>query len=310
MTASTFTPRSAGDGAPPPRPDFSNWGRWGAADEAGAANQITPERLLAALAMPTEGRVVPLGQVIGDRKAPRTGGVAQHFMQNDAGDYLAGATAPQGFKAAADHIGMNVHGASTHLDALGHVWYDDSLFNGFPQETVRSSGLKRLGIDKAPPFLTRGVLVDLPRHQGVEHLAPGHEITAAEIEDCCAAEGLEIRAGDAVLVRTGWINTWDSTEVAYGGDRPGIGLDASVFLAERDIALVGADNSGVEVIPWAPGTCCPVHQFLIRDCGIYLLEFLDLEELSAQGRGEFLFVAVPLRIRGGTGSPISPVAVL
>lgn len=306
----TWAPRAASDGERPPRPEFSNWSRWGEEDEAGAANHLSPAAVLEALRLPKTGEIIPLSQVIGDRHAPRNGPPAQHFMLNDAGDYLAGAKAPEGFQAAADHTSWSTHGALTHLDALGHVWYDDTLYNGYSQVAVRSNGLRRLGIDKAPPMLTRGVLVDVARRAGVPHLAPGYEITADDIRATLDADGTELRAGDAVLIRTGWINTWESAEVSYHGDRPGIGLDASEFLARSDVTLVGADNSGVEVIPWATGTVCPVHQFLIRDCGIYLLEFLDLEALSATGTVEFLFSANPLRIRGATGSPIAPIAVI
>lgn len=305
-----WTPRAAADGETPARPEFSNWGRWGDADESGAGNHITPASILAALRLPQTGEVVALSQVIGDRHAPRNGAPPQHFMLNDAGDYLAGAKAPQGFQAAADHISMATHGAVTHLDAIGHVWYDDTLYNGYSHVAVRSSGLRKLGIEKAPTFLTRGVLIDVARHRGVEHLDPGYEITAADLQEVLEASGTTLEPGDSVLIRTGWINVWESAEIAYHGDRPGIGLDASEFLARADVSLVGADNSGVEVLPWATGTVCPVHQFLIRDCAIYLLEFLDLEALSATGRAEFLFIASPLRIRGATGSPIAPVAVL
>jgi len=305
-----WAPRAADEGATPERPAFSNWGRWGDGDESGAGNHITPASILSALRLPQTGEVVPLSQVVGDRRSPRNGPPPQHFMLNDAGDYLAGAKAPSGFQAAADHISLATHGAVTHLDALGHVWYDDTLYNGYSQVAVRSSGLRKLGIEKAPSFLTRGVLVDVAAHKGVDHLPAGYEITAADIADTLAASGVTLQAGDAVLIRTGWITVWESAETPYHGDRPGIGLDASEYLARADVALVGADNSGVEVLPWAPGTVCPVHQFLIRDCGIYLLEFLDLEALSTTGRAEFLFVASPLRIRGATGSPIAPVAVL
>lgn len=305
-----WAPRAAADGETPERPEFSNWGRWGDEDESGAGNHVTPASILAALRLPQTGEVVALSQTIGDRHAPRNGAPPQHFMLNDAGDYLAGAKAPQGFQAAADHMSWATHGAVTHLDALGHVWYDDTLYNGYSHVAVRSSGLRKLGIDKAPTFLTRGVLIDVARHRGVEHLEPGYEITSADLQEVLGVSGMTLQPGDAVLIRTGWINVWESEDVAYHGDRPGIGLDASEYLARADVSLVGADNSGVEVLPWAAGTVCPVHQFLIRDCAIYLLEFLDLEALSATGRAEFLFIASPLRIRGATGSPIAPVAVL
>lgn len=305
-----WAPRAATEGETPARPEFSNWKRWGEDDEAGAGNHLTPASILAALRLPRTGEVVQLSQVIGDRKSPRNGAPPQHFMIHDAGDYLAGSPAPGGFQTAADHMSWATHGSVTHLDSLGHVWYDDTLYNGYSQTGVRSNGLRKLGIDKAPSFLTRGVLVDVARSHGVEYLPAGYEITAADIGATLAESGTTLQPGDAVLLRTGWINTWESDDVAYHGDRPGIGLDASEFLAKADVALVGADNSGVEVLPWAAGTVCPVHQFLIRDCGIYLLEFLDLEELSSKGVVEFLFIASPLRIRGATGSPIAPVAVL
>jgi kynurenine formamidase len=310
VSTSTFRPRATSEGEVPARPDFSNWGRWGDDDEAGAANHLTPARMLAALALPRTGQVIHLGQLIGDPKAPRTKAPAVHLMHMDGGDYLAGAPALSGFQTAGDYLALDVHGATTHIDAIGHAWYGDRLYNGYPQTVARSNGLRKLGIDKTPPLITRGVLIDLPRVLGVDRLEPGHEVTAAEIKRCLTAEGVELAAGDAVLLRTGWITAWQDDSVQYHGDRPGIGLDASQFLARQDIALAGADNSGVEVIPWARGTVCPVHQFLLRDCGICLLEFLDLEELAARRTPTFLFIAVPLRLRGGTGSPISPIAVL
>ncbi|MCR2824093.1 cyclase family protein [Microbacterium sp. zg.Y909] len=308
--SAAWNPRASEEGETPPRPELSNWGRWGEDDEAGAANLLSPEVLLAALTLPRSGEVVQLSQVIGDPKAPRNGAPPQHFMLHDAGDYLAGAKAPSGFQTAVDHLSWATHGSVTHLDALGHVWYDDQMFNGYDHRAARSNGLRRLGIDKAPPFIGRGVLIDIAKTKGVTRLDPGYEVTAADIEEALQSAGEALQAGDCVLIRTGWITAWESDDVRYHGDRPGIGLDAAEYLARHDVALVGADNSGVEVIPWAPGTVCPVHQFLIRDCGIYLLEFLDLEELSRRDATAFLFIASPLRIRGGTGSPIAPVAVL
>lgn len=310
MSTSKFSPRAAADGETPPRPEYSNWGRWGADDEQGAANHSTPASVLAALSLAQSGEIVPLGQVVGDRDAPRNGPPPQHFMMRDAGDFLAGMKAPSGFQSATDHLSLAVHGGTTHLDALGHVWYGDTLYNGYPHTNVRSGGLRKLGIDKAPPLVSRGVLVDLPRHRGVERLPAGCEITAADIAEVLEADRIALEAGDAVLIRTGWITAYTDPDAEYHGDRPGIGLDAAEYLARADVTLVGADNSGVEVIPWAPGTVCPVHQFLIRDCGIYLLEFLDLEELSRRRATSFLFIALPLRLRGATGSPISPIAVL
>lgn len=305
-----FQPRAASGPREIEMPSFSNWGRWGDADEIGAANHLDASAVVRAAGLVRRGVAVRLGQVLGDRNSPRTRESFSHFMMRDGGDYLAGLAAPEGFKAATDHISLPIHGATTHLDALGHAWYGDQLYNGYPEALVRSQGLRKLGIDKVPPLVTRGVLVDLPASMGVEILSAGYEITPDDIEKALDTAGVELMAGDAVLLRTGWKLMWSRDKDAYLGDRPGIGIAASEWLATKDVTLVGADNSGVEVIPWAPGTVCPVHQFLIRDCGVYLLEFLDLEELADLGATEFMFVAAPIAVRGGTGGPISPVAVL
>jgi kynurenine formamidase len=298
------------------RPEQGNWGRWGDEDEAGAANLLTPERLLASLAIPTEGRVHHLGQMLQSKDVPMglDNGRPLHYLTLDGGDYADESHAERApFHVSSDYLGLHTHGMATHLDSLGHMWRDGTMYNGWESETVHSWGMRRLGIEKAGPFITRGVLLDVAGHLGVTALAPSYEITPDELEGAARAADVEIRPGDAVIIRTGMPTTFSRERPeAYGHlECPGIGPAAGQWLADRDICLVGADNPGIEVTPPPDGSSWfSVHNLLLRDYGIFLLELLDLEEFVAVGAPEFLFVAAPLRLRGGTGSPITPLAIV
>jgi kynurenine formamidase len=194
----------------------------------------------------------------------------------------------------------------THVDALCHAWYDDQLYNGFPGGGTRgTTGAARCGIDKMGPIVTRGVLLDVVSGRG-GGLADGTAIGVADLERAAKNAGGEPGKGDVVLIRTGWAER----PVVSFDTEPGLDLAAALWLAERDVAVVGADNFAVEVLPFAAGTVFPVHQRLIRDFGIPLLEGLVLKPLSDTGRTTFMFAASPLPVVGGTGSPISPMAIL
>ncbi len=287
------------------------WGRWGAEDERGAVNTIGPDQVRRATALVRTGEVLRLAQLLSDKTpvpAHRCG--LQHFMGRDGGDYaIAGSKRPGGFQFAEDSVVMPLH-IGTHVDALCHAWYDDKLYNGYLGDTIRSTtGAGRLGVEKMPPVVTRGVLLDFVRLKG-RVLADGESIGVADLEAAAAAAGVQIEKGDAVLLRTGWLEAQKGVKHPSFNEEPGIDVDAALWLAERSVAMVGADNFAIEVLPFAPGKVFPVHQLLIRDYGVPLLEGLMLDPLVASGRHEFLFVASPLPIVGATGSPLAPVAVL
>ncbi|MFT3866710.1 MAG: cyclase family protein [Solirubrobacterales bacterium] len=288
-----------------------NWGRWGPEDERGAANLVDAATTRAALGIPGTGRVYPLGQRVQAAGVPRGKSAPPplHMFIRDGADFVAGREYEEGKGSALDWIGLNVHGATTHVDALGHVFDEGKLYNGYEISGSKSSGLERCGIENLGGLVTRGVLVDLPRRREVEALPAGHEITAADLEDALGAQGTELRPGDAVLIRTGMTRRFETEPDPFAGPIAGLGLDGAEFLSARDVALVGADNNAVEVYPFKPGTSAPVHRHLLVAHGIYLIEFLDLEELAAAGVHEFLFVLAPLRIAGGTGSPVNPLAI-
>jgi kynurenine formamidase len=283
-----------------------NWNRWGAEDERGALNHIDAAAVKRAAGLVSTGQVISLAQPLSPRTPfppHRTG--MQHFMGRSGGDYAAGARRPGGFQFAEDTFLMPAH-FGTHIDALCHAWYDDQLYNGFPGTGTRgTTGAARCGIDKMGPIASRGVLLDVAAVQG-GGLADGIAIGVADLEQAAKNAGCEPGKGDVVLIRTGWAER----PVVSFDTEPGLDLAAALWLAEREVAVVGADNFAVEVLPFAAGTVFPVHQRLIRDFGIPLLEGLVLKPLSDTGRGTFLFAASPLPVVGGTGSPISPLAIL
>jgi len=288
-----------------------NWGRWGGADERGAANFATPERIARAAGLVKKGQVYSLAlplqrqglPVNPERSSPT------HLMSIDAGDFAAGLEIAGGFCTADDYLAMHTQ-TGTHLDGLAHVWYDDMLYNGFPANSVRSSGAGHLGIEKVGHLTGRGVLLDVATHLGVPHLAPGQVITPDDLEACAREQGTAVEEGDILLLRTGWLETYgDEHPDRFWQSNPGIGVDAGEWVGERNIAGIGVDNFAVEVHPSETGNIGPVHMRLIRDFGCYLMELVVLEALARDRVHEFLFVAAPLPIAGGTGSPINPLAI-
>ncbi len=193
-----------------------------------------------------------------------------------------------GFGFADDMISMPTHGV-THIDALSHIWRDGQMYNGFESRTVTSRGASRLGIENVSPIVTREVFVDSAPGAVRDSSDPVH---VAELQALLAAASVELRVGDAVLIRTGW------TEAAAQGDAdgsawPGLHHDCGPWLADKDIMLVGADNPGVEAFPSTDPDCqVPLHIELIRGHGIYLAELMSLRELAAAGRATFMFVVL------------------
>ena len=286
------------------------WGKWGSDDERGALNYIGAAEVRHATTLVRTGEVLRLAQLLSPKTpVPSHRCGMQHFMGRDGGDYAAGAKRPGGFQFAEDTVVMPLH-IGTHVDALCHAWYDDKLYNGYLGDTLRSTtGAARLGVEKMPPVVTRGVLLDLVRLKG-RLLADGESIGRADLEAAAAAAGITPGRGDAVLLRTGWLEAQKGVKQPSFNEEPGIDLEAALWLAEAEVAVVGADNFAIEVLPFPAGKVFPVHQRLIRDFGVVLLEGLMLDPLVASGRHEFMFVASALPIVGATGSPLSPVAIL
>jgi kynurenine formamidase len=290
-------------------PLVSNWGRWGEDDERGALNRITPEATLRGMASVRTGTAVSLGLPLRSGQGPGADRrpALQHFMVRDGGDYAAGLD-ERGFGFADDTLVLPT-GATTHLDALAHVWAGHRMWNGFSADEVTSRGAARCGIDKAGPIVTRALFVDAGPPDGASD-SDDHRLTADDLQRALDRAGLTPEPGDALLVRTGWLARW---RAGTASARKWAGLDPScaAWIDEQGFALVGADNIAVEAGPSPdPADAAPMHVALIRDRGFHLLELMDLEELSETGRTDFLLLVAPLRLVGGAASPVNPVAVL
>jgi len=286
------------------------WGRWGEQDEAGAPNLAGPDQVRRAASLVRSGRVIALAQPLqAATPIPAHRAPMMHFMGRDGGDYAAGAKRPGGFQFAEDTVVLPLH-LGTHVDALCHAWCEDLLYNGFPGSSLRSTtGAQRLGVEKLPPLVTRGLLLDLA---DAGPLPDGTAIGRDALEAACTRAGVVPEAGDAVLLRTGWLEAQDGKPnrlISFDAE-PGLDEAGARWLAEAGVALVGADNFAIEVLPFPAGKVFPVHQLLLRDHGVPLLEGMRLKPLAEAGAIQFLFMAAPLPLKGATGSPLTPVAVL
>jgi kynurenine formamidase len=295
----------------------SNWGRFGADDERGTLNFVTPDVVRRAAACVKRGAVFSLGLPF-DTNGPQIGqgGRVNPIHLMSATDGRLGAD-PEGPRYADDFVTMPLQ-CATQWDSLAHVFYGGQLYNGFPASTVGAAGAVRNGIDKiaSSGVVSRGVLLDLARARGVERLAPGQAITPADLEAAERQTGARVGTGDVLLLRTGHLAvfTRDGDRTAYMKQMPGLGVSCVEWLHAREVAAVATDTSAVEVIPFEePGVALPVHALCIRDMGLTLGEMFVLDELAADcasdGVWEFLFSAPPLRVTGGVGSPLNPVAV-
>jgi kynurenine formamidase len=293
---------------------LSNWGRWGAEDERGTVNFVTPDKLVAAGALIKQGKVFDLG-IPFDEAGPQPGGgrINPVHLMSQTGDMQL---FPGGFKYADDYIFMPLQGA-TQWDALAHVYYDDQLYNGFSANEVSVVGTARDSIDKQAKGITgRGVLLDIAKLKGVEWLEAGYVVTPDDFEAAIAAQGVAVGRGDILLFRTGWRRqflTKQSPQEFMAGE-PGIGQDCCEWLHDKEVAAILSDNWAIEVLPGQnPDVVFNVHMVLIRDMGMALGEILDLEELAADCAAdnvwEFFFCAPPLKVTKAVGSPINPLAI-
>jgi kynurenine formamidase len=220
------------------------------------------------------------------------------------GDYVG----PARNSSASDALALGSH-VGTHIDALCHFSCGGKLYGGEPAAEVQSyaGGLRRHSIDTIPPILRRGVLVDIAGMQGGVPLAADFEITPGHLEAAVQAQCTEIRPGDVVLLRTGWAAYWSDAPRFINEVRgPGPGLGGAQWLSHQGIYAAGSDTVAFEKVPDA---AMPVHVHLLVESGIHIIECLNLEDLARERVYEFTFVALPLKLKGATASPIRPVAL-
>jgi kynurenine formamidase len=293
-----------------------NWGRWGDGDERGALNLLTPEVVLRATQMCRTGKVYNLGLPVQRSGVPVFDyrGAPQRLTltsQTDEANFAVYG-APSGLGANEDTLVIPAHNG-THVDALCHVYSDGQMYNGFSKDSFSSQGgAGHCGIEKTGGFAAHAVLADLAGHMGVECLEPGYRISGAEIEACLAAQGVSVQQGDALLVRTGWLDLFDRLTAA--GEpapfaQPGLSLSCVDFIRDNELAAVGADNAAIECIPFDDDRFLAVHIELLVKLGIPLVEHLQLGPMAADKCYSALFVVAPMLVTGGTGSPVNPIAI-
>jgi len=280
--------------------------RWGADDQRGAANRLTPAKVLEAKNLITKGAVYQLGHVY-EPGMPMFG--TRHYSLR----------IPQAFKMPGKNeavyhdevISGELGQIGTQFDGLGHLGMGDLFYNGNRRsEFAQAEGLTKLGIENVGPIVTRGVLVDVAKFKGVDQLPPRYEITPADLKGALQREGVQIRSGDMVLLHTGWSSLWMKDNAKYGDSEPGIGLAAGQMLVDAEVVVVGADTWGVEVMPNPDSSLsAPVHQLFLARNGIYLHENLITADLARDNVYEFVYMFAPLRLKGATGSPGNPIAI-
>lgn len=290
-------------------------------DELGAVHGLGAQDVLGALALPTKGQVYDLdsgrwpGMPVFPAHPPfiLTGYRSPHGWRNqhDFDDWLGKNSANMGLNT---EIMIGTAHTGTHVDALNHITCgDDSHWHGGYSEAdfLGDFGPMTAEASSIAPFITRGVLIDIPAYKGLDILEGKYLITVADIEGALAAQDTEVRAGDAVLLRTGYMQVWgvdeEKTARHHGA---GIGHEAAVWLGERGVVLVGGDTESVEINPSVdPENPHPVHIELLIERGIHIMELVHVEDLARDEVHEFLFVCLPLRIRGATGSMVRPIAI-
>jgi kynurenine formamidase len=288
-----------------------NWGRWGAEDERGALNLITPEVILRATQVCKTGKAYSLALPIkkdGVPLIPYRGAPQRYTLVNYADDQMYAAFGADEVGANEDVLVLASHN-ETHMDALCHVFYRKEMYNGFSATTMKThTGAERLGVDKVGCIVGRAILLDVAGFLGDEAMSGHHIITSAELEACAQAQGVAVGPGDILLIRTGWLERYLADPEAAAAGQPGIGMDAVNFIRDRDVVAVGADNSAVEATPF-DGPFMTVHIEILIKLGVYLLEHLVLSELARDRVYESLLVVSPLPVIGATGSPINPIAI-
>jgi kynurenine formamidase len=218
-----------------------------------------------------------------------------------------------GLSAAVEMLVLGGH-SGTHIDALGHVSIDGKLHGGVDARQAQVGGrLSHGGIETVAPILCKGVLLDIAGHRGIDSLPAGEPITADELQSVADGQGVHLPRGGAVLIRSGWSRHWNDPEYYLGnpGGTPGPDSSAAEWIASARPLVTGHDSMAYEWL--APGmghSRLPVHGIMLVNHGIHLLENLNLEGLARDRIFEFIFVCLPLRVTGGTGSPVRPVAVV
>ncbi|TDZ96391.1 cyclase family protein [Mycobacteroides salmoniphilum] len=305
--------------------ECSNWGRWGADDQAGTWNLVGPDQINHAASLVKQGKSISLSLPY-DQKGPQIGLSGRFnpilFASLSGTDVAAGqqdlvamGISPRPGMGFSDHTVIMPTQSGTQWDCLNHVFWEGKMYNDRPAAGVSATGSSHNSAEHvADRGVARGVLADIARHKGVDSLDPGYAITSDDIEGALDSKGIEILPGDAVLVRTGFLGARRGNWGDYvGGDAPGISLHAAPWVHRSDIAALATDTWGMEVRPNEIGYFQPLHAVLLVHTGLAIGEIFDLEALAddcaRDGVYEFMLVAPHLPITGASGTPVGALAL-
>jgi kynurenine formamidase len=288
--------------------DISNWGRWGADDQLGTLNLITEKKRKSAARLVKKGISVSLALDL--NKTPDALNTNPFIHELTTAEF-------GGHQVAGDRYEVEYHGfAHSHMDGLPHFAHKGFFYNGVPYSAAKPGGAERLGIHNAgvSGVFTRGVLIDMPAHFGVDYLEPGAAISVDDIKAWEKKNRVRIGSGDVLLIRTGrWVKVAQDGQWNFLEKAAGVHASLAAFLKERDVAVIGCDGVSDVMPSGVEGLANPLHELLLAGLGMPILDNLDLEQLARVAkelkRSTFLYVGAPLRVRGGTGSPLNPLAV-
>ncbi len=282
---------------------------YGPDDTLGAINNLSPEKVIQAARLVTEGKTYALGIETGvDTPAY---GPRQYQMTIVPLSDGSGTTMGSNQATANDDLMVLWMGIGSQIDGLGHMGVNHVYYNNtHARDFVSTSGLTKFGIHTLPPIVTRGIMLDMTKQLGKDPLPEGTVINRAEIQAAAKAQNLQINKGDVVLLHTGWLNIADSDPDRFMAGEPGLGLDGAQYLASLGIVAVGSDTWALEALPGEnPEELFPVHPELLAKNGVYILENMDTRGLAADDVHEFLFVLGQPRFVGAVQAVINPVAI-
>jgi kynurenine formamidase len=292
-------PSFAGDG---------NWypSKWGAEDEIGALNELKPQHVVAAASLVKTGKVYSLGIEV-NKDTPAYQHRNFRLLLTQPGQQGGKTAGPNKFSLNDEHI-EGWLGLGTQINGLGHIGIDHVYYNGHKAaDFAEISGVKKLGIEKLPPIVTRGVLLDMTAYFGTEIVKEGTAFSRAVIEDAANKQGVVLQRGDVVIFYTGWLRLIGKDNRRFLTGEPGINLEGAQYLVDAGVVAIGADTWALEVVPFEPGTGLhPVNQLLLAKSGVHVLENINGAELARDKSYEFLFVLGHPKFAGATQSIVNP----
>jgi len=300
------TQTAVAQGWMPPPPEARCPSKWGAADVRGAANLQNAQQVLKAASLIRTGEVIELGRTLSS-DIPLFGTRKFEIHLKRTGPSLGANQRRSNEELIFTELGQ----VGTQFDMFPHQTIGDTTYNCVKIDDIATrGGFTKMGVDGIGMLFTRGVLIDVAALKGVDMLQAGYEITPDDLQAALKRQNMSLQPGDAVLIHSGYGKLWGVDNARYNGSTPGIGAPAAEWLAKQDVMLMGADTFGVEVTPNPDkAISLPVHQIALVVNGIFLLENVKLDELAAKKVYEFAFTVQPLKIKGGTGSTVAPVAI-